>query len=147
MITNYIVGEIIKMADKIKIGIDLDNTINANKLTAWFFELITQALYDNKSETEVHIITNRNPSVKSRQETVAELEKLHINYDELVITANKYAYIIENDITVYFDDTDEYFIDLPESVTVFKIREPGNFDFDHKKWIYGNKTGINIEQK
>jgi hypothetical protein len=31
---------------------------------------------------------------------------------------------MDKGITIYFDDTDEYFLDLPESVTVFKIREP-----------------------
>lgn len=40
----------------------------------------------------------------------------------------------DNDITIYFDDTDDYFLELPESVTVFKIREPWNFDFENHKW-------------
>lgn len=126
----------------IKIGIDIDNTINASNQSALFFQLITSTL-----DAEIHVITNRDTRDQSRQETIQELKSLNINYDELVITANKYDYIINNNINVYFDDTDEYFIDLPESVTVFKIREPGNFDFDQKKWIYGDKTGMNIDHK
>jgi len=132
---------------KLKIGIDIDNTINVNAQTILFFKLITQALSGNKNEVEIHIITNRDPREHSRLETIAELEEYNIDYDKLAITANKHDYIMDNGINVFIDDTDEYYIDLPESVIVFKIREPGNFDFVHKKWVYGNKTGINIDKK
>ena len=59
----------------------------------------------------------------------------------MAVTSNKADYILKNGITVFFDDTDEYFLNLPESVTVFKIREPWNFDFGNHKWLYNNKTG------
>ena len=48
---------------------------------------------------------------------------------------------VGDEITIYFDDTDEYFLNLPESVTVFKIREPGNFDFETHRWVYDDRTG------
>ena len=127
-----------------KIGFDLDNTINENANTIAFFSLITNVL---KSKAEIHIITNREKSEKSRQETIIELDKYGIHYDKLMITSDKHNYIIDNGITIYIDDTDEVFINLPETVTVFKIREGGNFDFDQHKWVYGNKTGINIDDK
>jgi hypothetical protein len=129
---------------KLQIGIDIDNTINVNAQTIRLFVLLTNCM---KEQAEIHIITHRDTSDESRQETISELEGYGVHYDVLAITANKYKYIMDNDITVYIDDTDEYFQHLPESVTVLKMREPGNFDFDQSKWIYGNKTGINIDDK
>ena len=40
----------------------------------------------------------------------------------------------------FIEDTDEYFLHLPESVLVFKTREAGNFDFAVKKWIGSKRT-------
>lgn len=130
--------------DNLKIGIDLDNTINVSEQTIGLFALITNCL---KGKAEIHIITSREKSEESRKETVAELDMYNIYYDELVITDNKHDYIVDNGINVFIDDTDEFFINLPSSVTVLKIREPGNFDFDKHKWIYGDKTGINVDKK
>ena len=131
--------------NKLKIGIDIDNTINVSEQTIGLFSLLTNCL---KDKVEIHIITNRDTSDKSRRETIAELKKYNVHYDALAITSNKYDYIMKNGISVHVDDTDEYCQNLPESVIVFKIREPGNFDFTKgiHKWIYGNKTGKNIDQ-
>ena len=120
----------------LKIGIDLDNTIDSTVNSIAFFSLITSLL---KGNAEVHIITNRNPM--HRKETIEDLRVLGITYDYLELTANKSKYILDKGIGIYFDDTDEYFLDLPESVVVFKIREDGNFDFSDKKWFYGKDTG------
>ena len=128
----------------IKIGIDIDNTINVSEDTIKLFSFLTHCLRD---KAEIHIITSRNPSEESRRETILELKDYNVYYDALAITDDKSNYIMENGITVFIDDTDEFFANLPESVTVFKIREPGNFDFDQHKWVYGNKTGINIDVK
>lgn len=127
-----------------KIGIDLDNTINENSTTISFFSFITNAM---KGKWEIFIITNRDSHY--REQTKTELAELGIYYDHLVITAEKANFIVENGISVYMDDTDEYFLELPESVVVFKIREAGNFDFTEgmHKWIYGDKTGVNIDDK
>ena len=122
-----------------RIGIDIDNTINENKNTVSFFSFLTNALRGN---VEIFIITNRD--LDSEGSTKAELDKMGIYYDHLEITAEKADFILDNGITVYFDDTDEYFLSLPESVTVFKIREAGNFDFSDCKWVYGPKTGKQI---
>lgn len=124
----------------LKIGIDLDNTINDSSNTIQFFSLLTQLL---RPHVFLYIITNR--AREEEQKTAEELERYNIFYNLLVITANKQDFIFQEGINIYFDDTDEYFIDLPESVTVFKIREPGNFDFSRHKWVYGDKTGYNIE--
>ena len=130
--------------NKLKIGIDIDNTINESSNTIALFSLITNALRD---KVEIHIITSREKSEGSKKETMAELDEYGIYYDELKITSDKYNYIMNNGINIFIDDTDEFFIHLPESVTVLKIRESGNFDFNQHKWVYGDKTGINIDKK
>lgn len=124
-----------------KIGIDLDNTITEYPE---FFSLMTNALH---SFAEIFVITNREKSIRSRENIKDELELMNIFYHHIIITGEKADFILENDINILFEDTDEYFLELPEKVKVFKIREPGNFDFGQKKWIYGNSTGVNIDDK
>lgn len=126
------------MKDKLsilKIGIDLDDTITY--CTA-FFSLMTNAM---KDMVEIHIITNREQTPESEEGIRKELDELGIFYHHLAVTDNKAEYILNEGITVFFDDTDEYFLALPEYVTVFKTREPWNFDFDNHKWLYSDKTG------
>lgn len=132
--------------EKFKIGIDVDNTITASVDSALFFAFLTNAL---KGKVEIYIITNRDNTLESIQETEQTLSQLDIYYDVLRVTDKKAEYILEQGINVYFEDTDEMFADLPESVTVFKIREVGNFDFTEgvHKWIYGKNTGINVDER
>jgi hypothetical protein len=125
-----------------RIGIDLDNTITASKNSIKFFSLLTNLF---RGAAVVYIITNRDKNEYSRKDTMNELRDLEIYYDELVNTKNKKDVIVDEEITVYFDDTDEYFLELPDSVTVLKIREDGNFDFSAHKWLYSEKTGINCK--
>ena len=94
------------------------------------------------ADQEIHIITNREQTPENEAVIANELDELGIHYHHLVVTAKKAEYILKTGITVYFDDTDEYFLDLPESVTVFKIREPWNFDFENHKWLYNDKNPI-----
>jgi len=123
----------------VKIGIDLDETIT---YCTKFFSLMTNAM---KDVAEIHIITNREQTAENEINIRNELNELGIFYNHLGITGDKAEYILKNGITVYFDDTDEYFIDLPESVRVFKIREPWNFDFKKHLWNYDDRTGQNID--
>ena len=124
----------------LKIGIDLDDCISYRPD---FFKLLTNSM---KDVAEIHIITNRELILEAEKYTKEQLKELGIHYDYLRITAEKSNYILENGISIYFDDTDEYFLDLPETVTVFKIRESCNFDFEEHKWVYSNRTGRNIDQ-
>ncbi len=89
-----------------KIGIDLDNTITASEESETFFTLITNAL---KGKAKIYIITNRTNSKASRKSVIKELSKMNIYYDELIITDKKAEYMLDEGISVYFDDTDEYF--------------------------------------
>lgn len=118
-----------------KIGIDLDNTITASKDSVEFFRVITHLLIP---EHDIVILTNRDES--DRENTEQELDVLGIRYNKMVLTADKAEYILKNGIQFLFEDTDEYLLTLPKAVTVFKIREDGNFDFKTHKWIGSNKT-------
>jgi hydroxymethylpyrimidine pyrophosphatase-like HAD family hydrolase len=116
-----------------KIAIDLDNTLNSSKTSIEFFSTLTHLLI---AEHRIYILTDREPN--SEQEIADELDYLGIEYSEIVITDKKAEFIKEQGITIFFENQDEFFLELGESVTVFKIRESGNFDFSEKKWI-GNK--------
>jgi len=119
----------------LKIGIDLDDTITYCKQ---FFSMMTNAMQDM---VEIHIITNREQAPENEIAIRKELDELGICYHYLAVIDKKAEYLLREGITVFFDDTDEYFLSLPESVTVFKIREPWNFDFENHKWLYNDKTG------
>lgn len=120
-----------------RIGIDLDATITAYPEV---FSRFTKA-YKNAGH-EIHIITDR-PS-DTENEIVEMLKELRIEYDFIKITQDKVSYILKQGIEVLYDDTDEYFLDLPEKVAVFKVREHYNFDFIEKKWRYSDRTGRKI---
>jgi len=117
-----------------KIAINLD-TITASKQSIEFFEILTHLLI---AEYEIYILINREPN--SEQDVANELDYLGIEYSEIVITDNKAEYIREQGITIFFENEDEYFVEIGEETTVFKLREDGNFDFSEKKWIGSTKT-------
>ena len=111
------------------IAIDLDNTIAASRESIEFFEILTQLLAPIH---KLYILTNREPNTE--QLVAIELDYLGIDYSEIVITSNKAQFIKENKITIFFENEDEYFLELGEEVTVFKIRAESNFSFSAKKW-------------
>ena len=124
------------MDDKvIKVGIDLDNCITADQNSKEFFRIICHLLHP---EYEIHIITNRDKS--SRRDTVKELEELGIQYSHLELTSQKAKYILKEGINIYFDDSDTYFLSLPKSVLVLKVREEYNFDYNSHRWIGSKKN-------
>jgi len=90
-------------------------------------------------------LSNRYES--DRENTEEELDVLGIRYNKLVLTNDKAGYILKHGIQYFFEDTDEYFQQLPESVLVFKLREAGNFDFKTHKWIGSNRTVEMIDEK
>jgi uncharacterized HAD superfamily protein len=118
-----------------KIAIDLDQTITADRNSIEFFSILTHLLI---AEHRIYIISNREPN--SEQETADELDYLNIEYSQIVITDQKAKYIRDNKITIFFENQDESFLELGEEVIVFKIRESGNFSFSEKKWIGSKKT-------
>ncbi|MHC4456264.1 MAG: hypothetical protein ACYS0I_04065 [Planctomycetota bacterium] len=114
--------------DNLKIGVDLDGTISEYPV---FFKLFTRAMAE--AGCRIYIITDRPIGTEAYVER--ELEEYGITYHTIKITSNKAKYIIEEGISVLYDDRDEYFLDLPEEVAVFKIREKYNFDFINKRWL------------
>ncbi len=123
-----------------KIAIDLDHTITADRQSIEFFRVMTNLLIP---EHRIYIITNREPN--TQQGIAEELDCFGIEYNEIVITDKKAEFIREHGITIFFENTDEYFLELGEDVTVFKIREAGNFDFAEKKWITSKRNSILID--
>ena len=117
------------------IAIDLDHTITASEQSIEFFSILTHLLI---AENKIYIISNREPNTE--QEIAQELDYFKIEYNEIIITSDKTEFIKENNISIYFENEDEYFLELGESVVVFKIRESGNFDFSQSKWIGSSKT-------
>ncbi len=124
-----------------KIAIDLDSTINASKNSVYFFSILTHLLI---AEHRIYILTNR--ELNTEQDIAEELDYFGIDYSEIVITDKKAEYIRENNITIFFENEDEYFLELGEEVTVFKIRESGNFSFAEKKWITSRRNSILIDE-
>ena len=113
--------------NSLKIGIDLDGTISEYPE---FFKLFTKAVAD--AGCKIYIITDR--TAGTEPEVRGELERYGITYHIIKITAEKAKYILKEGIGVLYDDVDEYFLELPEEVAVFKIRQKYNFDFVRKKW-------------
>ena len=120
-----------------KIAVDLDATITAYPL---FFKVFTSAMIE--SGCQVHIVTDRPPGTEDNVKEL--LAEYGIKYHKIMITRNKGQYIHEQGIEVLFDDTDEYFVDLPEEIAVFKVRQHYNFDFHENKWLFSDRTGKKV---
>jgi len=116
------------MEHKTKIAVDLDGTISEYPQ---FFKLFTKAM--SQAGCKIYILTDRPPGTE--EQVSEQLQSYGITYDIIKIISQKSQYILKEGITVLYDDTDQYFLDLPEEVAVFKIRQKYNFDFAEKKWI------------
>ncbi|WP_152054392.1 hypothetical protein [Tautonia marina] len=117
------------------LGIDLDGTID--EAPAFF------AALSHCWPGKVFVITFRDDAAKAR----ADVERHGVRFDELVLVntfAQKAEVIKERDIGVYFDDQDEILLHIPEGVTILKIRNGGNYDFDSQQWLYSNLTGRQV---
>lgn len=117
------------------IGLDLDGTIDESLN---FFQWLSQSW-----RGMVYIITYRSNRSKAEE----DLYKYGIRYDQLILVSSfkqKAAIIQREGIEIYFDDQDEMTADIPENVTVFKIRNGGNFDFVDRTWLYSDQTGRSI---
>lgn len=116
------------------LGIDLDGTIDENPV---FFQLMT-----HKWPGRVVVVTYRDDLDKAK----ADLDALFIRYDDVILADkfDKSEIIAREEIEIYIDDQDEMTQNIPEGVTVLKMRNSGNFDYDAKKWLYSEKTGIEV---
>lgn len=115
------------------LGLDLDGTIDENPE---FFRILSQVW-----PGAVIIVTCRD----NRDATVDVLKQFGIHYDDLVLVKrlqDKAAAIAERNIKIYIDDQDECLQDIPDSVTVLKIRNGGNFE--DGRWLYQCSTGKSV---
>jgi len=117
------------------IGIDLDGTIDESPV---FFSLLS-----NFWPGKVYIITYRDdlPGIKN------DLAKYNIKYTDIISVDSfpqKAKEIDRLGISVFFDDMDEVLKHIKSNVTVLKIRNEGNFDYDDKRWVYSEDTGRQI---
>jgi hypothetical protein len=114
-----------------RIGLDLDGLLDERPD---FFAFLAAAL--RAGGHFVAILTYRDP--ESRVRTEAQLAAWGIHCDELHFArslSDKGRLCRELEIDAYFDDQDECIQDVPETTTVFKIRNGGNFDFGERKWL------------
>jgi len=113
--------------DIYKISIDLDGTISEYPE---FFKQFSKAMAE--AGCKIYIVTDREPGTEAQVKD--ELQNYGITYHTIEITGDKLSYILGQGIGVLFDDVDHYFVDLPEEVAVFKVRQKYNFDFSQKRW-------------
>jgi hypothetical protein len=114
------------------LGLDLDGVIDEN---AHFFGVLS-----NVWPGDVYVITYRD----DRDKAVADLARFGIKFKDVILVnsfAEKADVIARLDIDVYIDDQDEVLMHVPESVTVLKMRNGGNYDGDDRKWLYSKLTG------
>jgi len=111
----------------LKIGVDLDGTISEYPE---FFRLFTKVMAE--AGCKIYVITDRVPGTEA--EVDSELQAYGITYHTIKVTGDKTKYILDEAITVLYDDRDDYFVELPEEVAVFKVRQKYNFDFRQKRW-------------
>ena len=119
------------MGKKINISIDIDGTLNSSDTSISFFQIMTHLLHPDP-DIHITILTSREPGTEN--EIADELLKMNILYDKLIITDNKQKYIIDNDISVVFENVDENMRNLGKEILVLKVREEGNYNFQTYKW-------------
>ncbi len=117
------------------IGIDLDGCID--EAPEWF--RVLSRIWPGR----VYVITFRSDAEKARR----DVERFGVHCDEVILVSRfdaKAEVIVEKGISVYFDDQDEMLLHIPENVTVLKIRNGGNYDFEDRKWLFSETTGRTI---
>ena len=120
-----------------KIAIDIDGCISEYPA---FFRTLSHAMCGSCT---VVVLTSRDPA--GRVETERDLERWGVRYHDLVFALDKVKYIREEGVAVLFEDYDENFLEVPQSVCVCKVREPENFNFETRRWVYTDRTGERID--
>ena len=117
------------------IGLDLDGCIDE---APHFFTPLSQIW-----PGDVYVITFRRDYDKAK----AYIDSFDIRYSEIILVnkfEDKASVIADKGIRIYFDDQDEILMHIPETVTVMKIRNGGNYDADSRHWLYSHITGRQV---
>jgi hypothetical protein len=117
------------------LGLDLDGVIDEN---SDFFSVLSRVW-----PGDVFVITFRDDRAKA----VADLARHGIKFSDVILVdsfAQKADVIARLGISVYVEDQDEVLMYVPESVTVLKMRNGGNYDAAQKKWLYSSATGRQV---
>jgi uncharacterized HAD superfamily protein len=123
------------MTIKLKVAFDIDGVCNSEYST--IFSKLTNAL-KNSGVIEIFIISAREKNLT--KETEAELHKLNIVYDHLIIDDDKKKVIKENRIDLFIDNEIEQFRKVDNSVCCLLVREQMNYDWDTDRFLGSKKT-------
>ena len=115
-----------------KIGLDIDGVCNSEYST--IFSALTSALI-NSNSFEIFILSARNNSQKSINNTIQELKQLGIVYDYLIITDDKQKIIRDNNIKLFIDNQIENFKGIEPSVCCILVREQMNYDWKSDSFL------------
>ena len=115
--------------DAAPLGIDLDGTIDE---APEFFSMLSKIW-----PGFVYIVTYR----RDYEKACSDVKSYGVYADKVILAdkLDKSSIIKKYGIKYYIDDMDECLSNMPEDVTVFKIRNGGNFD--DGKWLYTKSTG------
>ena len=126
------------MTIKLKVAFDIDGVICSEYST--IFSKLTNALKDS-GKIEIFIISCREKNLI--KETEAELKKLNIAYDHLILTDDKQKMVKENDIDLFIDNEIEQFRKINSRVCCLLVREKMNYDWESDRFL-GNKKTVKI---
>jgi uncharacterized HAD superfamily protein len=118
-----------------KVALDIDGTISEHP---GFFAVLSSAL--RAAGHQVLVLTYRDPA--RADATRAQLVSWRVEFDELVIAhslESKGELCDVHGVDLFFDDQDECIVSVPDHVLVCKVRNPGNFDFQSKRWLSTNQ--------
>jgi hypothetical protein len=94
---------------------------------------------------KIYVITGL---VHSRQQTIEDCAKHNIVYDDIIQSkqdtddpTDRGRLLQQYNISVMFDDKSEQSVHFPPECLTLHVRQPGNFDFVNKKWLYDRIYG------
>lgn len=131
--------EIPESRRSMRVLLDIDGTISHSPE---FFSQFSDKFSDI---AEIHVVTCRYFDEEEKASAIKELDDYGIKYHHLVFTYEKGVYAIEQGINIVFEDSDEFIAQMHPGVVCFKTRERDNYDWNSKRWIYDNSTGIHLE--
>ena len=121
-----------------RLAFDIDGVV-VSEYSQLFSTLIRILI--KSPEIEIFIISSRENSKKSRKETVQELSKLGILYNNLILTDNKQQAIDENKIDMFVDNEIEQINNIKNSdVCCLLVKEKYNYCWETNRLLGSKKT-------